>query len=141
MYFQIFVAAEKAASKGVCRGVVRGRRGGEGVVGRVGRGHAHRDGRSAGPALAVGAAAAQRGGQGGPVLQLVVVEVKFFRNFPPLVDVEKVICAPLVGGRLLLGSHPGGAGDPDPILAVIPPIAVIPDERKKMKNSYLTYTF
>ncbi len=44
---------------------------------------------------------------------------------PPVLHVEEIVGSPLVRGRLLRGRHPGGAGDPHPVLPVVPPVPVV----------------
>ena len=51
--------------------------------------------------------------------------MELFGHLSPVVDVEEVISAPLVGGCLLRGAHPGGPGYPDPVFPVEPPVPVV----------------
>lgn len=76
--------------------------------------------------------------QGRPPLQLAVVQVKLFSDFPPTVCVKIIISASFVRCGLLLGGQTRRLSDPHLFLGVISPFSVVPVDRTERFNNFQT---
>ena len=62
----------------------------------------------------------------GPLLQLVVLQLKLFHSLPPLVNIKEEVGAPLGRCSFVVDLTLWSSGQPNTFLLVIPPVPIVP---------------